>query len=123
MPIVRRSLSEIMKRGGGKVDLDRIRRTTDEEIDAMIASDPDTAPDMSDGRDWRRVISPRLPDVKAIRRKLRLSQAQFAKRFGFSVRTVQEWEQGRAVPDGPARVLLRVIEKSPKLVERAVAAG
>jgi putative transcriptional regulator len=123
MPIVRRSLSEIIKRGGGQVDLDRIRRTTDEEIDAMIASDPDTAPDMSIGRDWRRVISPRLPDVRAIRRKLRLSQAEFAKRFGFSVRTVQEWEQGRAVPDRPARILLRVIEKSPKAVERAVAAG
>jgi putative transcriptional regulator len=36
---------------------------------------------------------------------------------------VQEWEQGRAIPDRPARVLLRVIEKSPKAVERAVAAG
>lgn len=123
MSIVRRSRSEIMKRGGGRVDWERVRNTTDEEIDAMIASDPDTAPDMSIGRDWRRIISPRLPDVKAIRRKLRLSQAEFAKRFGFSVRTVQEWEQGRAVPDGPARILLRVIEKSPKLVERAVAAG
>jgi len=112
-----------MKRGGGRVDWERVRNTSDEEIGAMIASDPDTAPDMSVGRDWRRVISPRLPDVKTIRRKLRLSQAEFAKRFGFSVRTVQEWEQGRAVPDGPARILLRVIEKSPKLVERAVAAG
>ncbi len=123
MSIVRRSRSEIMKRGGGQVDWERVRNTTDEEIDAMIASDPDTAPDMSVGRDWRRVISPRLPDVRAIRRKLRLSQAEFAKRFGFSVRTVQEWEQGRAIPDGPARILLRVIEQSPKLVERAVAAG
>ena len=123
MSIARRSRSEITKRGGGQVDWERVRDTTDEEIDAMIASDPDTAPDMSIGRDWRRVISPRLPDVRAIRRKLRLSQAKFAKRFGFSVRTVQEWEQGRAIPDRPARILLRVIEKSPKAVERAVAAG
>ncbi len=89
----------------------------------MIASDPDTAPDMSVGRDWRRVISPRLPDVRAIRRRLGFSQTEFARRFGFSVRTIQEWEQGRAIPDGPARILLRVIAKSPKLVERAVAAG
>jgi putative transcriptional regulator len=88
----------------------------------MIASDPDTAPDMS-SRDWRRVSNPRPPDVRLIRRKLRLSQAEFASRFGFSIRTVQEWEQGRSAPDGPARILLRVIEKSPKVVERAVAAG
>ncbi len=121
MSTVRRSRSEIGKRGGGQVDWERVRRTTDEDINRMIESDPDTAPDMSVGRDWRRVITPRLPDVRAIRRRLGLSQAQFARRFGFSLRTIQEWEQGRAIPDGPARVLLRVIERSPKVVERAVA--
>jgi putative transcriptional regulator len=68
-------------------------------------------------------LKPRVPDVQAIRRKLGLSQSEFAARFAFSVRTVQEWEQGRAVPDRPARILLRVIDKSPKTVERAVAAG
>ncbi|HYR80233.1 MAG TPA: helix-turn-helix domain-containing protein [Candidatus Dormibacteraeota bacterium] len=52
-----------------------------------------------------------------------MSQSEFATRFGFSVRTVQEWEQGRSLPDRPARILLRVIEKSPKTVERAVTAG
>lgn len=121
MPIVRRTLSEIMK-SKPQVDLKRIRSFTDEDIDKMIASDPDTAPDMSN-LDWRRVITPKLPDVRAIRRKLHLSQSQFAKRFGFSVRTIQEWEQGRAIPDKPARILLRVIEKSPKTVERAAAAS
>ncbi len=74
-------------------------------------------------RDWRRVLAPRVPDVRAIRRKLGLSQSEFAARFGFSVRTVQEWEQGRAVPDRPARILLRVIEKSPNAVERALEPG
>lgn len=123
MTIIRRTRNEIRKRGGGQVDWERVRSTTDEDIDKMIESDRDTAPDMSKGRDWRRVISPRLPDLRAIRRKLGLSQAAFAKRFGFSVRTVQEWEQGRALPDRPARILLSVIEKSPKVVERAVAAG
>jgi putative transcriptional regulator len=121
MPTVRRSLNEILK-SRPRARLARIRKTTDEEIDAMIAADSDTAPDMS-RRDWRRVINPHLPDVRAIRRKLVLSQKEFAQRFGFSVRTVQEWEQGRAIPDRPARVLLRVIEKSPKAVARAVAAG
>lgn len=122
MPTVRRSLTEIIK-SKPRADLKRIRKTTDAEIDRMIASDLDTAPDMSKGRDWRRVLSPRVPDVKAIRRKLGLSQTQFAARFGFSTRTVQEWEQGRAMPDRPARILLRVIEESPKVVERAAAAG
>ena len=123
MPIVRRTLSEIRSGGGGRVDSKRVRATTDEDIAKVIASDPDTAPDMSQNRDWRRVITPKLPDVRAIRRKLRLSQAQFAARFGFSVRTIQEWEQGRAIPDRPARILLRVIEKSPKTVERAASAS
>jgi putative transcriptional regulator len=89
----------------------------------MIASDADTAADMSQSRDWRRVLEPRVPDVRAIRRKLRLSQSEFALRFGFSLRTVQEWEQGRAIPDRPARILLKVIEQSPAAVERAVSTG
>jgi putative transcriptional regulator len=122
MPTTRRSLNEILK-SKPRADLNRIRRFSDKDIDAMIASDQDTSLDMSKARDWRRVVSPRFPDVRAIRKKLELSQAAFAKRFGFSVRTVQEWEQGRAIPDRPARILLRVIEESPKAVERAVAAG
>ncbi|MBV8450714.1 MAG: helix-turn-helix domain-containing protein [Deltaproteobacteria bacterium] len=123
MTIVRRTRSEIRKRGGGRIDWERVRHTTDEDIDKMSASDPDTAPDMSKKRDWRRVLTPQVPDVQALRRKLGLSRSEFAARFRFSARTVQEWEQGRALPDRPARILLRVIEKSPKAVERAVAAG
>ncbi len=123
MTTVRRTRSEIRKRGGGRVDWARVKGTTDQDIDKMIASDAEAAPDMARGRDWRRVLMPRVPDVQAIRRRLGVSQSEFATRFGFSVRTVQEWEQGRALPDRPARILLRVIEKSPKTVERAVAAG
>lgn len=123
MSTVRRTRTEIRKRGGGQVDWARVRSATDEDIDKMIASDSETAPDMTRGRDWRRVLKPRVPNVQGIRRKLGLSQSEFAARFGFSVRTVQEWEQGRALPDRPARILLRVIDKSPKAVERAVAAG
>jgi putative transcriptional regulator len=100
-----------------------VKSATDEDIDRMIAADAETAPDMAPGRNWRRVLKPQVPDVQAIRRKIGLSQSEFAARFGFSVRTVQEWEQGRAVPDRSARILLRVIDKSPKTVERAVAAG
>lgn len=108
-----------MKRGGS-VDWGRLRDTTEEEAARQIASDPETAPDTAYGPKARIVHNPPLPDVKAIRRKLKLSQDAFARRFGFSVRTVQQWEQGRAVPDRPARILLRVIEQSPRAVERAL---
>jgi putative transcriptional regulator len=122
MSTVRRTRIEIRKRGGGRVDWARVRSATDDDIDETIVSDSETAPDMARGRDWRRVLKPHVPDVQVIRRKLGLSQSEFAARFGFSARTVQEWEQGRALPDRPARILLRVIKKSPKAVERAVAA-
>jgi putative transcriptional regulator len=61
--------------------------------------------------------------MKAIRYKLGLSQTEFAQQSGFSVRTVQQWEQGRAIPDRPARILLRVIDTVPQEVERARAAS
>jgi putative transcriptional regulator len=59
-------------------------------------------------------------DAARIRARVGLSQRQFAAHFGVSVRTVQEWEQGRAVPSGPARALLMVIDREPKAVRRAL---
>lgn len=61
------------------------------------------------------------PDVRAIRGRLKLTQPAFARRFGLPVGTVRDWEQGRAVPDQAARVLLRIIEREPEAVQRAVA--
>jgi putative transcriptional regulator len=61
-------------------------------------------------------------DVKALRRKLGMSQARFAASFGFGLAAVQSWEQGRRRPEGPARVLLKVIEHEPEAVSRALAA-
>ena len=60
-------------------------------------------------------------DVKALRARLGLAQPEFAARFGLSVSTLRDWEQGRTVPDGPAQVLLRVIEAAPEVVRRVVA--
>lgn len=56
-------------------------------------------------------------DVKAIRRRLGLSQAQFAGKFGFAPASVRNWEQGRRIPGGPARILLAVIGEHPEVVE------
>ena len=55
-------------------------------------------------------------DVAAIRQTYGLSQAKFASLMGISVRTLQNWEQGRRIPRGPARVLLRVVALHPDAV-------
>lgn len=60
-------------------------------------------------------------DVAAIRKRLGLSQAAFAARFGFKLDAVQNWEQGRRRPEGAARAFLRVIEREPTAVQRALA--
>jgi putative transcriptional regulator len=59
----------------------------------------------------RELSEPSSP--KEIRRKLELSQAAFAALMGVSLRTVQDWEQGRREPSGPAKSLLRIAEQRP----------
>jgi putative transcriptional regulator len=54
------------------------------------------------------------PDVALIREKIGLSQAQFAKLLGVSLRTLQEWEQNRRAPSGAARTLLLIAANNPK---------
>ena len=60
-------------------------------------------------------------DVKAIRSRLGLSQAEFSRRYGVSRRSLQEWEQGRRRPEGAVRAYLTVIERNPKAVQEALA--
>lgn len=61
-----------------------------------------------------------LPSVSSVREKTGLSQLKFATLLGVSVRTLQEWEQGRRAPSGAARTLLMIAEKNPRaLVEVA----
>jgi len=62
-------------------------------------------------------------DVAATRGKLGLSQEEFAAAFGVSAGTVRNWEQGRRTPDGPALVLLTVIDRAPRTVLRAIWTG
>ena len=66
---------------------------------------------------------PSTVDVRAIRRKLGLTQAAFAARYGFSVGRVRDWEQGRSAIDTPSRILLVVLDKEPEAIERALNAA
>jgi putative transcriptional regulator len=68
------------------------------------------------------VHEPTPVDVKALRARLKMSQDRFARAFGLPKRTVQDREQGRRRPEGAARVLLKVIEREPDAVRRALAA-
>lgn len=59
-------------------------------------------------------------DVQAIRARTGLSQAEFAKSIGVKKATLLNWEQHRRSPEGPARVLLALIDKDPKIVQRTL---
>jgi putative transcriptional regulator len=91
---------------------------SEREIEQNALDDPDSIVPLDEATEPQLV--PPMPDVAMLRRRLRLSQADFANRFGFSVATVRNWEQGRVVADGPARVLLTVIASEPQAVIRAL---
>ena len=67
-----------------------------------------------------RVFKFTAPNVKAIRRKLHVSQSEFAGMIGVNVSTLQNWEQGRRQPPGPATALLIVAAHNPKAVVEAL---
>ncbi|NLX07614.1 MAG: helix-turn-helix domain-containing protein [Phycisphaerae bacterium] len=67
-----------------------------------------------------RVFRYRGADIKRIRSRLGVSQAQFALMIGVNKSTLQNWEQGRREPEGPAKALLRVVDKKPEAVLEAL---
>ena len=62
-----------------------------------------------------------LPTVRDLRRRVRLTQLEFASRLGVPVETIRNWEQGKRMPRGPARALLAVIAHAPDTVFAALA--
>lgn len=92
---------------------------TDAERHAAAISDPDAQP----ATEAQLAKAKRVPNVRALRRKLNLTQEEFARTFHLSLGTLRDWEQGRNQPDHAARALLRVIEFNPKFVEEALAAA
>lgn len=69
-----------------------------------------------------RAFTFRPADIKSIRLKLGKSQSELALMIGVSLATLQNWEQGRRLPEGPARALLKVAADNPKAVAEALGA-
>jgi putative transcriptional regulator len=89
-------------------------------LGARILEGLDQAIAWSDGKKIGARVTPGVApkvDVKELRQKMGLSQAQFATRFGLPPGTLRNWEQGRATPDAPTQVLLAVIARHPEAVE------
>jgi putative transcriptional regulator len=68
-----------------------------------------------------RVFVPARIDVKAIRKRRGLTQEEFCIRYGLSVASLRDWEQGRFSPDPTARAYLTIIDRAPEAVEKALA--
>jgi len=119
MPTVRRTRADI-DRKKLLADLAARPQPSEEDIERWAAEDGDAWTDKQLAEAVP-VYPPPTPDeVRALRARLELSQTQFALMFGFSVDTVQQYEQGRRVPSGPASTLLRVIAAEPGAVIRAL---
>ena len=99
-----------------KTDWERVRNMTDEEIEAAALSDPDAQP-LTDEQ-LARAFRP--GELVALRQRLGLDQAEFARRFRIDVDSLRSWERGLAVPEDIARVYLRVIERNPDAVAAAL---
>jgi len=74
----------------------------------------------TDKRRYRAHV-PDTVDVKKIRARLGLSQQAFAATYGFALSAVRDWEQGRRRPERSARILLKIVQKEPEAVTRALA--
>ena len=99
-----------------KHDWSRFDAMTEAGRHAAALSDPDAKPLTPE--DFKRMK--RTPQVKIIRRALRLSQEDFAARFHIPIGTLRDWEQGRKDPDAAARAYLIVIGRNPEAVRQAL---
>lgn len=74
----------------------------------------------ADPQSFKIHVPPKV-DVRAVRRRLKLTQEEFATRYRLTLARVRDWEQGRSAPDVTARAYLTIIEREPQAVERALA--
>ena len=90
---------------------------SDEALEAAAAADPDNLPATRTMRTRARTAHV----ARQVRARTGLSQSGFAARYGFSASAVRDWEQGRRTPEASTLCCLRVIEREPQAVERALA--
>jgi putative transcriptional regulator len=99
-----------------KTDWRAFDAMTEEERHAAAVSDPDCPP----ATEAQLATARRMISVRALRQRMKLTQEEFAERFGLPLGTVRDWEQGAHRPDRAAQVLLAVIATDPDAVVRAL---
>ena len=99
-----------------KIDWSRFDAMTAKERHAAAMADPDGKPIRPEDLDRM----PRVPQIRTLRRALKLSQDDFAARYHIPVGTLRDWEQGRKEPDAAAKAFLRVIAREPEIVRKAL---
>ena len=87
-----------------------------ELFEKIVASIKEAGEIKAGSREPIRMYEIKAPEIKAVREKLNVSQSEFALMIGVGVRTLQNWEQGRRKPEGPAKALLRIASKNPGAV-------
>src|SRR5438874_13513832 len=113
--MITRKTLEQAKAEKGHIDRVKFDSFTDADIERMIADDPDLAPPTE-------TLQPLL-EARDIRRKLGLTQPQFAKKLGVPVATVRHWERNETRTDQVFQGLLRILGRMPKSGLRALAHG
>ena len=111
MATTRMTLAEIKARGAA-LDAARGAATGEVEVRRQMVEDgqdPDAVPPVAAGA-----------SAGTIRRRLGMTQAQFAEAIGVPVATLRNWEQGRVAPDPAARALLRILDREPEVALRAL---
>jgi len=91
-----------------------------EDFDMLLSSIKEAGDIKKGKKKPNRIFEIDAPEIKMIRKSLNVSQSEFAMMIGVSVRTLQNWEQGRRKPEGPAKALLHVASKNPKAVIEAL---
>lgn len=99
----------------GRIDETRFDALTEDDIERFVREDGIDASELGEPS-----YVPRTVDLRALRKRLALSQAQFAKRYFIPLRSIQQWEQGEREPSEAARVLLFAIENDPAAIESAL---
>lgn len=105
---------EMAEQAVREIDWPRIDAMTDEDIERQAAENPEAAPIMAPA-------AIRAARVRHARHRSGLTQEEFSARFRIPLGTLRDWEQGRREPDAAALAYLRVIEREPAAVARALA--